>query len=286
MVNLEQIGRGQRWLLGAAAAVVMVAVFAVDALVGLGLLLPLLYAGVLLGFHAARIERVYLALGALGAALTVAAPVVRAGLAVGLIEAVDRIVFAVVIGALAIVLSRALRYQRELRARASTDEVTGLNQQQPFLEMMTKEAGRALRYRTPFSVAVFDIDDLPRLTATHGRPIRDRLLRGMAQACVAGLRPTDLLGRVGDQVVAGLPETRDMDAAVVCERLRQHTFEADADHETPLPFEFGITVGIAMLTEDDEIPDVIARAVEIRDQARTTGGNRVAIAQQDAPALA
>jgi diguanylate cyclase (GGDEF)-like protein len=240
----------------------------------------------LLALYGARVERVLPALGGLAAVLTLAAPIVPAGLGLPAIVVVDRIVFATVIAAVAVVLSRALAYQRELRARASTDEVTGLSQHQAFLEMMTKEVGRALRYRNPFSIAVFDIDDLPRLTAAHGRATRDRLLRTLAGACRAGLRPTDMLGRIDNQVVAGLPETREIDAAVVCERLRQHTFEADAEHEAPLPFEFGITVGIAALTEDDEISDVIARAFGARDQARTTGGNRVAIAQEDAPALA
>jgi diguanylate cyclase (GGDEF)-like protein len=284
MLNLEHISGRQRLLLGLAGAGVAAAVFAADTLIGIGVLLPLLYVAIVFGPYAARIEQVGLAIGGLAVALTLAAPVMRA--AVTVTEMLDRVGVAVVIGALAVVLARALAYQRELRARASTDDVTGLTQHQAFLEMMTKEAGRALRYRNPFSVAVFDIDDLPRLTAQHGRPSRDRLLRTLAGACRAGLRPTDMLGRIGDQVVAGLPETRELDAAVVCERLRQHTFEADAEHDTPLPFEFGITVGIAGLTEDDEIADVIARAVGARDQARTTGGNRVAIAQEDAPALA
>jgi diguanylate cyclase (GGDEF)-like protein len=202
------------------------------------------------------------------------------------VELADRIGVAAVIGGLAVMLARALAYQRELRARAAIDEVTGLSQHQAFLEMIGKEAGRALRYRNPFTIAVFDIDDLPRLTAAHGRATRDRLLRTLAGACRAGLRPTDMLGRIDNQVVAGLPETRELDAAVVCERLRQHTFEADAEADAPLPFEFGITVGIAGLTEDDEITDVIARALEVRDQARASGGNRVAIAQEDAAALA
>jgi diguanylate cyclase (GGDEF)-like protein len=284
MLNLEHIKGRQRWLLGLAGGAGALVAFGMDVRFGLGLLVPVLYAGMLLGFYAVRAEGVYLALGTLGAVFTVAAPLVRRGFT--WIEAIDRVVFAILIGLLAVVLSRALTYQRELRARASTDDVTGLSQEQAFIEMMTKEAGRARRYRNPFTIAVFDIDDLPRLTSTHGRATRDRLLRTLAQACAAGLRPTDLLGRVGDQVVAGLPETREMDAAVVCERLRHHTFDADAEHETPLPFEFGITVGIASFTEDDDVADVLARAVEVRDQARTTGGNRVAIAQEDAPALA
>lgn len=286
MINLEQIGRRQRWLLGLAGVVVGLIAFAIDSLVGFGLLLPLLYAVMLFAAYAVRIEQVYILFGALGAVLTLAAPFVRAGLAVAPLEMVDRGIFATLLGALAVVMSRALTYQRDLRARTSTDDVTGLSREQTFVEMMTKEAGRARRYSSPISIAVLSIDDLPKLTAEHGRATRDRLLRTLAGACVAGLRPTDLLGRIDDQVVAGLPETRELDAAVVCERLRQYTFEADSEQETQLPFEFGITVGIAGFTEDDEVADVIVRANGARDQARLTGGNRVSIAQEDAPAAA
>jgi hypothetical protein len=55
MLTLEHITGRQRVLLGLAGAGVVVAIFAVDVLVGIGVLLPLLYVAMLLGLYAARV---------------------------------------------------------------------------------------------------------------------------------------------------------------------------------------------------------------------------------------
>jgi len=287
MFDLERLTTRQHLLLCVGGGVVTLAICAADAALGLGLLLPLFYLGVLLAYYVARIERIIMIVGPLAGALTLIGAYLAHGDALSLTEVIDRLVFLIVLMAFSLVLSRALAYQRELRSRSATDELTGATQHMAFIELVTKESIRARRYRSPFTLAVFEIDNLREVASGHGRAARDRLLKALAEACAAGIRPTDLLGRVDDSLVAGLPETREIDAAVVAERLRLATFEFEEEKDGGGVVEFRVTVGIAAFTEDDdEVTDVLKRAGDALRQAQAVGGNRVSIAQDDVAAIA
>jgi len=286
MLDFERLTRRQHLLLILCGLAAAFGICAADVAMGLGLVAPLLYVGLLLTYHAARVERVYAVIGVVSGILTLVGAYLSRGDALTLAEILDRVVFVIVLSALATVLSRTLSYQRELRARSATDELTGVSQHGPFIDMITKEALRAGRYHNPFTLAVFEIDNLREVAATHGRAARDRLLKSLAKACADGLRPTDLLGRIDDSLVAGLPETREIDAAVVAERLRRATFENEEAHEGGGAVAFRVTVGIAAFTEDDEVGDVLERARGALRQAQGGGGNRVSIAQDEVPAVA
>src|SRR5690606_16386020 len=111
---------------------------------------------------------------------------------------------------------------------------------------MEREVLRSRRYRHPMSLLMIDLDDFKRYNDRYGHPAGDRLLRELAEAMQAEVRPTDSLGRYGGEEVAViLPET-DVDGAVeVAQRLRRrverHRFrvgEAGAGRVT-------ISVGVA-----------------------------------------
>ncbi len=287
MIDLEHMTRRQHLLLAGCGGLAALAIFALDVTLALGLVVPIAYVGLLLAYHAARIERVYLFLGALSGALVLLGGYLGRGDALTLTELLDRLVFVAVLAALAVILSRALSYQRELRARSATDELTGVSQRDPFLEMVTKESLRAKRYRNPCSLAVFEIDNLREITTSHGRAARDRLIKSLAQTCADGIRPTDLVGRIDDRLVAGLPETREIDAAVVAERLRRAALEVEDRQEGGGgAVKFGVSVGIAAFTEDDDPFEVLERADAAVVQAQAAGGNRVSIAPDEIPAVA
>jgi diguanylate cyclase (GGDEF)-like protein len=287
MLDLERLTPRQHLLLTLFGIIAAIAIFAADAALGFGLLIPMFYVVVLLGYYVARVERAFFVVGPLAGVLTLVGVYLARGDTLTLTEAIDRCVFVLVLGAFTIVLPRALAYQRELRSRSATDELTGATQHLAFVDLVTKESIRARRYRSPFTLAVFEIDNLSAIAAKHGRSTRDRLLKALAEACAEGIRPTDLLGRIDDSLVAGLPETREIDAAVVAERLRQATFEIEEGKEGGGTVEFSVTAGIAAFTEDDdEMNEVLKRAHEALRQAQSAGGNRVSIAQDDVTAIA
>jgi diguanylate cyclase (GGDEF)-like protein len=57
---------------------------------------------------------------------------------------------------------------------------------------------------------------------THGHPVGDLVLRGLARVLTAEARETDLVARYGgEEFVAVLPEATGADAAAIADRIRE-----------------------------------------------------------------
>lgn len=86
---------------------------------------------------------------------------------------------------------------------------------------------------TPLSVVMIDIDDFSLFNDRHGHHTGDEMLRRTALVLRSALRSCDIVGRWGgEEFLAILPETDDVGAVAVAERLR-HAVEADAFYDLP-----------------------------------------------------
>jgi diguanylate cyclase (GGDEF)-like protein len=110
----------------------------------------------------------------------------------------------------------------ELRTIAHRDELTGVPMRRPWLIEAGRELERFQRYGRPFSVIIIDIDHFKQVNDRFGHPAGDTVLRAVSQACLAQLRPSDLLCRLGgEEFGVLLPETGSEEALAVAERLRE-----------------------------------------------------------------
>lgn len=110
------------------------------------------------------------------------------------------------------------RLEDELRARALTDELTGLPNRVLFLD----RTRRALSDRAdnPLVVCFLDLDDFKAVNDAHGHGAGDQLLRTIGERLSASLRPGDTVARFGGDEFALLLERTDLaGAVVVVERL-------------------------------------------------------------------
>jgi diguanylate cyclase (GGDEF)-like protein/putative nucleotidyltransferase with HDIG domain len=101
------------------------------------------------------------------------------------------------------------------------DPLTGLYNRRYFFEALEKEVQRSRRYGSDAALVLFDVDDFKRINDTHGHAAGDQVLRGIAAALAPMLRPVDSFARIGGEEFALLlPETRQLDALLVAERMR------------------------------------------------------------------
>lgn len=109
----------------------------------------------------------------------------------------------------------------ELHRRADRDHLTGALTRQAFTRHAAREIARIQRYAGPASLILFDLDHFKRVNDELGHAGGDAVLRSVAQAVQATIRPTDYFGRIGGEEFAILlPQTASCEAAVVAERLR------------------------------------------------------------------
>jgi diguanylate cyclase (GGDEF)-like protein len=120
------------------------------------------------------------------------------------------------------------------------DEVTELPNQRHFMERLDEEFRRALRYKTPLSLLIADVDDFAVLVDTRGHLVGNQLLRRLARAVRQNTRDADIAARHGAAEVALLlPHTDPAGAARLAERLRTAVAQ--------LPDRVSVTIGIASL---------------------------------------
>lgn len=114
----------------------------------------------------------------------------------------------------------------ELRQIAMSDGLTGAMTRRGWVEMAEKEIARSSRYGTEAAIIMFDVDHFKAVNDTYGHPAGDTVLRTLTQRCLAELRKSDSLGRIGGEEFAVLlPNTNQADAAGLAERLRRRFAE-------------------------------------------------------------
>ena len=109
----------------------------------------------------------------------------------------------------------------ELEGLLLIDEKTGLFNYREFARRLREEWLRALRYETPLSVIMLDLDHFKAINDRYGHPAGDRVLREFAMLVAGGARNTDVAARFGGEEFAViLPHTGGPLAARVAERIR------------------------------------------------------------------
>jgi diguanylate cyclase (GGDEF)-like protein len=134
-----------------------------------------------------------------------------------------------------------------LQSLAATDGLTGLVNRRQFNHQLQSEIARAKRHALPLSLALFDIDDFKKLNDTYGHPIGDRVLKDLGKLVTQNIRECDISARYGGEEFALiLPETRQMEAYELLERLRalvERTVFCLPDN----PLTISISVGVAQM---------------------------------------
>jgi two-component system cell cycle response regulator len=118
-------------------------------------------------------------------------------------------------------LFEKIRSERaELKKLAITDFLTGVYNVRYFYHRLSDEFSRAVRYETPLSCIMFDIDFFKRINDSYGHRTGDMVLREFATVVKDLVRKSDVLARYGgEEFIILLPHTTPEGAYAEAERL-------------------------------------------------------------------
>jgi diguanylate cyclase (GGDEF)-like protein len=176
---------------------------------------------------------------------------------------------------------RLERSASELEESATLDALTSLWNRRVFSERLSEEMARHLRYGTPVSLLMMDLDGFKLINDRYGHVAGDEVLSSVAGLLSASLRTTDLPSRYGgDEFAVILPGVVKTDAFAVAEKLRAAVSE--------LRFELGrggeaadvrVSIGVAAAADGQGDPiELVEAADRALYQAKDAGRDQVRLA--------
>lgn len=164
---------------------------------------------------------------------------------------------------------------RSLENEAARDPLTGILNRRTCSARLEGDLARSRRSGVPFSIAIFDLDDLKSINDNHGHAAGDAALRHFAYALGQATREGDWVSRWGgDEFLLGLwdanLESANLVAARVLECLRAEPLLL-GEQTVVLSASFGV----AMAEEKDDPTLLFSRADNALLKAKGDGRGRV-----------
>ena len=173
--------------------------------------------------------------------------------------------------------SRALEEKNQLlEVLAVTDGLTGLYNRKKLDEVLVDQFVRFKRYRSPFALLMFDLDNFKSINDNYGHVSGDQVLTTVAAALKQSVRTVDYVARYGgEEFVAVLTETPMGEALEIAERIRAGVegLRCSAGSKT---ISVTVSLGITYSQDSDDDPDkMLFRADHALYEAKRAGRNQV-----------
>ncbi len=133
--------------------------------------------------------------------------------------------------------------RKELELLAETDAMTGIYNRIKLDQILLTEIQRANRYKSSFSVILFDLDNFKEINDNYGHQVGDQVLSELARVIHQRVRNTDILGRWGgDEFMIISPEITLDDATLLAETIRITLASHDFGVNMSVTSSFGVTI--------------------------------------------
>jgi diguanylate cyclase (GGDEF)-like protein len=169
------------------------------------------------------------------------------------------------------------RQRDELRTLAAVDELTRVYNRHFFFDQLDREISASRRYSMPFSILIFDLDELKRLNDDFGHDVGDQALRLLAQRLVRHSRSPDIVARLGgDEFAVILPHTGSEGAQEIAGRLQDSVEQEVIAGVSKKEIRIAVSCGFACFPEDADDANALLRQADGRMYASKAARYRAA----------
>ncbi len=156
---------------------------------------------------------------------------------------------------------------------ANEDFLTKISNSRAFFNYAGMELKRLKRYKDPFTIAYFDVDNFKAINDLYGHQAGDHVLMEIAYTIRRSLRPTDVVARLGgDEFAILLIETRPEQAKRTIEKINRILNDLMRKERHAITFSFGV---VTFLKAPDNVDDMIKKADDMMYMAKHGGKNRI-----------
>ena len=165
----------------------------------------------------------------------------------------------------------------KLHILATTDPLTGIKNRRSFFDSAEPMIPYIRREKQSLAILAIDVDKFKSINDTYGHATGDDALVLITKTISNILRKSDIFGRLGGEEFAVLlPNTSFEGAKMVAEKMRKAIESLEFHSKQDDIVDLRISIGVAMLEEDDNsLDDILQKADEMLYKAKTTGRNKV-----------
>ncbi|HUV30547.1 MAG TPA: diguanylate cyclase [Acidobacteriota bacterium] len=159
------------------------------------------------------------------------------------------------------------------------DDLTDTYNYRYFVQKLQEERKRAMRYNLPLSIIMVDIDWFKKLNDSHGHEVGNLVLTELARVIKRCIRDVDVFARYGgEEFVIILPQTAQVEASVIGERIRQQVEETVVDSGPTGKVGITVSIGVSSYPENGKsAEDLVSVADQALYRAKGSGKNLVCI---------
>lgn len=154
------------------------------------------------------------------------------------------------------------------------DELTDVQNRNGYEIELDKLLYLSERYKTAFSIIMFDIDGFRDINERFGDRIGDLILIDLVKLIEESIRePSDMIFRVGgEEFIILCPNTALQDGVTVAEKVRR---EINEKLDTINDMTITISAGVTEVRENDSTPKIDQRLSELMEFSKMNGKNMV-----------
>lgn len=169
------------------------------------------------------------------------------------------------------------KLEKKLEDLSNNDSLTGLCNRRHFYELAAREVERALRLKSPFALAILDVDHFKLVNDQFGHAIGDKLLAALGKTLKEKMRAIDIVARIGGEEFAVLmPQTELDNATLVLDRLREHMAAIKIVTDDGRSAGFTVSIGVTVRQANEvDIDATLSRADGALYDAKRSGRNKV-----------
>jgi two-component system cell cycle response regulator len=167
-----------------------------------------------------------------------------------------------------------------LRVQATHDALTGVLNRGAVLDALSRELGRSSRQGTTVGLLLADVDFFKRVNDTFGHAAGDAVLCEVTRRLTEGVRPYDLVGRLGgEEFLLVLPDCDKAETLQSGERLRARLSAEPVSFEgESITITVSIGAAVSLLDATATAETLIHAADAALYRAKRSGRDRVEVA--------
>lgn len=170
---------------------------------------------------------------------------------------------------------------QELKNLSQTDSLTGLPNRRAFNERLEHILAQYARQQLPAALILMDVDYFKKYNDAYGHPAGDGALQKIAQClCTSLRRELDMPARLGGEEFGVLLQgVTTEQACAAAEHIRIAMQDMALEHRANPPLDvMTMSLGVTVVTENDNATTLYRRADEALYHAKDQGRNRVNVA--------